>query len=97
MGRVAGWWGVCWRITLAVPGLIVSGVVAFGAFPLGVWVGWRVASGVWWWPVEGRVSVFMVLSGVLVGGLTYKFGLLLREGLVGAWREGWERHGSDGI
>jgi len=33
--------------------------------------------------------VFMVLVGVLVGGLTYKFGLVLRESLVAAWRQEW--------
>jgi hypothetical protein len=90
---VGRWWGVVWRLVVAVPALIVSAAVAFGAFPLGVWVGWRVASGGWWWPVEGRVSVFMVLVGVLVGGLTFRFGLLLRESLVSAWREGRERGG----
>jgi hypothetical protein len=63
-------------------------VLAFGAFPIGVWVGWRVASGSWSLPdlVGERVSVGRILWGVGAGGLTFRFGLLVRRELLAAWK-----------
>ena len=70
-----------------MPVLAAVTLVAFGAFPLGVWVGWRVASGGWWW-VEGAESVrlWRVFAGIFVGWLVFMFGLVLRVRLVVAWR-----------
>jgi hypothetical protein len=77
-----------WRMLVGVPVVLGTVVVAFGAFPLGVWVGWRVTSGGWWW-VDGAdpVRLWRVVAGVLVGGLVFRFGLVLRARLVREWRD----------
>ena len=84
-----GWWGAAARVVGALLGLAVIGTLAFAALPLGVWVGWRVASGSWMPPeLAGEpVAVWRMMAGVLVGSMVFRFGMLLRVRLVMAWQE----------
>ena len=78
--RMFGW---LVGMVLVVPLGLASVVLAFGAFPIGVWVGWRVASGSWLWAIDGDpVLVGRVLVGIVVGMLLYRFGVMLRLGFV---------------
>jgi len=88
VGREAGWFGRAWRLILALILLGTFGLLAAGAFPIGVWVGWRVASGGWTLPINSSgnpVTVFRMLAGIVVGFLVYRFGVELRRRLVLEW------------
>ena len=64
------------------------GILAAGAFPIGVWVGWRVASGGWTLPLNASgdpVTLLRMLAGIGVGFLVYRFGFELRRRLVLEW------------
>jgi hypothetical protein len=90
-------WALVWRAAVAVVGLVVTVVVAFGAFPVAVWVGWKVASGGWGWPSSvGQVAVWRMLAGIVAGGLVFRFGLVFRGQLVRAWREVTAERGGPG-
>ena len=89
MGRETGWFGRAWRLILALILLGTFGILAAGAFPIGVWVGWRVASGGWTLPIKSSgdpVTVFRMLAGIGVGFLVYRFGVELRRRLVLEWQ-----------
>ena len=84
-----GWFGRAWRLILALILLGTFGILAAAAFPIGVWVGWRVASGVWTLPLNSSgdpVTVFRILAGIVVGFIVYRFGVELRTRIVLEWR-----------
>jgi hypothetical protein len=76
------------QVVAALTVLAVSAAVAFGAWPLGLWLGWRVASGGWVLPeLSGEpVAVWRIVAGVMVGSMLVRFGLLLRRQFVLAWQ-----------
>jgi hypothetical protein len=72
------------KVLAALVLLAGTSVLAFAAFPAGLWVGWRVASGGWNLPqLDGDpVSVARIVVGILVGGAVFRFGLSLRRHLI---------------
>ena len=90
MGSIAG---VTVKIVVALALLAVSSLLAFAPWPVGMWVGWRVASGGWVLPelAGDPIVVWRVAAGVLVGGATVRVGLMLRPMIVEAWRQAGER------
>jgi hypothetical protein len=72
------------KVLAALVLLAGTSVLAFAAFPAGLWVGWRVASGGWnLLQLDGdRVSVARIVVGILVGGAVFRFGLIIRRHLI---------------
>ena len=96
VGDNRGWSiGLLVQIVVALVLLGVTALVAFAAWPIGMWVGWRVASGSWVLPelAGDPIAVWRIVVGVLAGALVVRFGRLLRSRLVMAWRDEWGRVG----
>jgi hypothetical protein len=81
------------KVLAALVLLAVTGLLAFGAFPAGLLVGWRVASGGWTLPDVGDdpVSVGRIVLGIFAGASVFRFGLILRRQLVAAFSFAWRR------
>ena len=78
-----------WKLTVALILLGVFGVFAAAPFPMGVWVGWRAASGGWNLPETSHgdtVTVARILLGVLIGYVVFRFGVEMRRKVVLEWQ-----------